>query len=84
MFKSCTVIERTSNEDKLRGGYGIIDLQKIQKNIDWFNSHDLREASAKNKNTDAEYTFEEDETEQQECGVEFFEYQENEPEIYAC
>jgi subtilisin family serine protease len=83
LFKSCTAIERTSDEDKLRGGYGIIDLQKIQKNIDWFNSHDLREAPAKNKNTDAE-SFEEDETEPQECGVEFFEHKENEPEIYAC
>jgi Subtilase family len=37
LFKSCTSVERRTLADKLRGGYGIIDLSKIAGNVEAFN-----------------------------------------------
>jgi len=83
LFKSCTVIERTTLDDKLRGGYGIADLGKIPKNIEWFNRliHDQKTMEEKYANTS--YIFE-DEAEPQECGIARFENYENGSKVYAC
>ena len=65
LFQSCQEIERTTPYDKLRGGYGIIDLSKLRKNIDVFNSVAASKNSSRVKSANAIF---EDETEMQECG----------------
>jgi hypothetical protein len=37
LFRCCTQVERSA-ADKLRSGYGILDLSKLIDNIEWFNS----------------------------------------------
>jgi len=76
LFKSCSLVERNILEDKLRGGYGIVDLVKIQKSIDLFNNY----PNHSNKLTSDFEVLEESDF--NECGVSWF--KNSESEVYGC